>query len=200
MRADLSLITPPADEPISIHEARDQVRRYDDFEDEFLRDLILEAREHVEGVTGRQLITATWEIWLDRFPGWWIDLPRPPLQTVSWVRYYDTADVLQTLSTDVWQFTAPAGPRGRRGRVVLKEGQSWPDHRIRPDAIRIQFVAGYGPGADAVPRALRRAMKLLIGHWYEHREAVAGSGRSAIPIGVKALLAPFISRSEQVQG
>jgi uncharacterized phiE125 gp8 family phage protein len=59
------------------------------------------------------------------------------------------------------------------GRVALAYNKSWPTLSLRPtNAVVVQFTAGYGDAADDVPQRVKQAMLLLIGHWYEHREAV----------------------------
>ena len=47
----------------------------------------------------------------------------------------------------------------------------------------------------AMPRDAREAVcmaiKLLVGHWYEHREAVAEANLSSVPLAFDALIAPL---------
>ena len=58
--------------------------------------------------------------------------------------------------------------------------------------VEITFTAGYGGTAAAVPAAIRQAMLLLIGQWYDNREAVTvGAAGSPMPMAVDALLAPY---------
>jgi uncharacterized phiE125 gp8 family phage protein len=52
--------------------------------------------------------------------------------------------------------------------------------------MQISFVVGYGTPND-VPKEIKQAALLLIGHYYANREAV-GSVGSEIPLGVQALL------------
>ena len=60
----------------------------------------------------------------------------------------------------------------------------------------VQYVAGYPPTDDIppdyaanVPASIKVAMKLLIGHWYENREAsVTGVTNAVVELGVRALL------------
>jgi hypothetical protein len=41
-------------------------------------------------------------------------------------------------------------------------------------------------------------MLLLIGHWFQHAEAVViGTIAGDLPLGVRSLLAPFVSRETQ---
>ncbi|NIP96559.1 MAG: phage gp6-like head-tail connector protein, partial [Akkermansiaceae bacterium] len=41
-----------------------------------------------------------------------------------------------------------------------------------------------------VPETTRQAIRLLVGHWYENREAISTSGAvpKEVPLGVQALL------------
>jgi uncharacterized phiE125 gp8 family phage protein len=58
--------------------------------------------------------------------------------------------------------------------------------------VTVTYVAGYGPAGDDVPAAIRHAMLLLIGHWYEHRESVVVGGNPVqVPLAVQALLRPY---------
>ena len=108
-----------------------------------------------------------------------ISLPLPPLQSVSSVKYIDTAEVEQTVATSVYQ-TVVNGTSG--GFVELKEGQSWPSGLVaQSDAVRIQFVAGYG-ATSAVPLTIKSAALFIIGSMYENREATVDGAIGSNPI------------------
>ena len=81
-----------------------------------------------------------------------------------------------TLSTD----RTPA-------RLVPDYSKTWPTARSQPDTATITFIAGYGAAAD-VPDDLKHAMKLLIGHWFANREAVAVGTLTVVPIAFSALI------------
>jgi uncharacterized phiE125 gp8 family phage protein len=195
----LSLVTAPAVEPLGLDEAKRAVRRYDGDEDTDLEELIKEARDYFEGATSRQLISATYDLILSGVPcEGWIEVPRPPLQTVSFFKYYDTAGTLQTLAPTVYGYTAPQGPQSEHGRIFLKPEQYWPTIQDRQDAIQIRFVAGYGDEGTAVPYAVKRGLKLLIGHWYANGEGVVkGSIAEELPLGVRSVIAKYKRRDEQ---
>lgn len=154
-------------------------------DDTLLTALIQAAREYVEGYQNRALCTQTWELVLDSWPVRdYVELPKPPLQSVTSIKYKDSAGTEST-----WADTNYiVDPDSFLGRVVLADGISWPTATLYPaGGIRIQFVAGYGLAAD-VPQTTRQAMLLLIGHLYENREASTERALSEIPFGVKALL------------
>lgn len=64
-----NLVQGPASEPITLADAKLNLRVDLADDDALITDAIAMARERCELETGLQLITATWEIWLDHFPG-----------------------------------------------------------------------------------------------------------------------------------
>ena len=71
--------------------------------------------------------------------------------------------------------------------MVLKSDTDWPDIYDRPDAVEVNFTAGYADAAS-VPKILRHAVLLLISHLYENRAAVSNGQVTEIPYTVKHLL------------
>lgn len=49
--------------------------------------------------------------------------------------------------------------------------------------------------ATPIQPAVRHAILLIVGHFYNNREAVTAAGIAAMPIGVNALLQPFREQS-----
>jgi uncharacterized phiE125 gp8 family phage protein len=155
-------------------------------EDNLLSALITAAREYCEGFSNRAYITQTWELWQDNFPSAdYIRLPLPPLQSVTSIKYYDTANVEATMNAADYYVDTKAEP----GKVGLAYSKSWPSTTLRPfNGVCVTFVAGYGLAA-AVPQRVKQAMLLLVGHWHLNREAsVIGSVSREIEFAVKALL------------
>lgn len=181
------VITPPASEPVTLAEAKLHVRQDLDTDDALITGLIAVARETVEGSSWYALLTQTWELVLDRWPyGIAIELPRPPLQSVTSVKYTDSSGTETTWDPANYIADTDSVP----GRVVLAYNVSWPLTALRPaGAIRIRYVAGWTSAAN-VPQTLKQAMLLLIGHWYENREET-GKATDAIARGVTDLLKPF---------
>jgi len=187
-----SLTSAPASEPVSLTEVKQQLRLaapdeeaiYTD-EDSRLNGFIKAAREQVEHICRRALITQTWTINLDGWPsGNEIVLPFPPLVSVTSVKYTDV-DAVQTTFTDYSVDT------GTPGKIVLDYGETWPSATLRPRSpIEIIFVAGYG-ASTAVPESIRQAILMLVGHLYENRESTTPITISEVPYSVNALLASY---------
>jgi len=178
----------PAAEPITADEAKDHVLTTETDQDDRITALIRAAREYVERISGWQLVTATWRQSFDAFPvsGSILYVPRPPLQSVSQITYYDTLGVQQTLDSALYQVDVEDEP----GRIAEAPAASWPTTESnRLNAVQITFVAGYGAAA-AVPEDWKQAIYLLVGHWFENREAVGQVGPE-IQLAVESLLEPF---------
>jgi len=173
-----SLVTAPVGEPITLEEVRDQVLQGLRVDDTLLRTVILPAvRDRCELYTGRQLLTATYDLWLDRFPcGAQIEVPKPPLLSVDAITYQDTAGTVQTWSSSSYVVQAPAGPHAKPGRIALAFAETWPNTRGEIGDVTVRFTCGYGTRTD-IPPLLRQAMLLDAGHLYEHRsEVIVGPG------------------------
>lgn len=153
-------------------------------EDTLLSALIVSARDYAEGFQGRAYITQTWELALDEWPDI-IKLPKPPLQTVDSIEYYDTAGALNLLAPAAYQVDI----RGYQPRISPVYGGSWPTTVLQPLAgIVVTFTAGYGDLASDVPERIRTAIKMLAGHLYEHREATDIKEVKEVSLAVHALL------------
>lgn len=183
----LKLVTAPEAEPVSLAEAKAHLRVTSADEETLISALIVAAREHCEAWTHRRFVTQTWDLVLDCFPGWSLEFPNAPLQSVTSVTYVDTAGATQTLDSSEYLVDAQTDP----GRIAPAYGLHWPATRDQMNAVTIRFACGYGAAA-AVPSAIKAAMLLIVGHLFENREeAVTGTIIAELPFGVPALLAPY---------
>jgi uncharacterized phiE125 gp8 family phage protein len=148
-----------------------------------ISDLITTAREYCEKITGRGLATQTLEVYLDCFPDKTeIKLPKPPLQSVTSVTYKNSNATITTM-TENTDYIVDVD--SEIGRIVLPYGESWPSftaYTVNP--IVITIVTGY----TSIPKTIKQAMKLLIGHWYANREATSDVTNKQIAFAVSALL------------
>ncbi len=194
----LRLITAPAVQPLTLQEAKDHLRiDYNDMDD-LIDAYIAAATSHVEGrhsFTGRALVTQTWELVIDHFPVHEIKIPLPPLQSVTSIKYDDSAGFETTLAANQYYVDDVSEPAW----VVPITG-GWPTAVFDAiNSVRIRFVAGYDPTSDSppdlagnVPRAIKQAMLLYIGNFHEHREEnIVGLTTMKLPFAAENLLRPF---------
>jgi uncharacterized phiE125 gp8 family phage protein len=183
----LSIKTVPVVEPISLAEAKMHLS-----EDETARHALIErniaaGRGVAERFTGRQLITATYELTMDRFPSK-IVLPRPPFEKINTIKYYDSDAVLQTVSSGDYDVITDRF----LGCVIPAYGASWPSARGHTNDVIVDFDTGYGHAGSDVPEDIRSAILLTMAHLMENREAVViGTITTSLPLGVKDLLWPY---------
>jgi hypothetical protein len=202
--AGLKLITAPASEPISTSDAKSFLR-VDTSDDNALIDrLVKTARIFCEEYTGRALINQTYEFYIDAFsevdtPLWegirigadinlyknYINLPRPPLSSVTSIYTYDDADTGTLFPTTSYYVDSIALP----GRIVLRNGQTWPSSLRTANGVKVTYIAGYGSSASDIPEALITGMKEHVSYLYENR----GDDEKVnnIPIIAKQLYMPY---------
>lgn len=189
------LITAPASEPVTLAEAKAQLRLDTADDDTLVALLVRAAREQVEGDTGRGLVTQTWELVQSSFAGVdtlelgyrgrqvyagpgtgivlpptralpWIELPRGKCASVTNIKYIDTDGNQQTLSPSVYTVDLASVP----ARVMLAFGQSYPGTREQWDAVVIRYVVG--DAAADVPASLKQALLICLTAMYENRSPV----------------------------
>lgn len=188
----LSLVTAPTVEPLTLDETKAHLRVESDDENGLIYAWIVAARRYCEAYTGRAFLPQTWDLKCDAFPCAYdsIRLPMPPVTSVTSVTYLDTSGASQTWSSSLYLTDLPTGPRAAPARITPAYAQYYPPTYNVMNAVTVRFVAGYAT-QELVPYEIKVAMRLLIGHWYMNRGAVAiGSNNipTAIPMTVDALL------------
>lgn len=190
-------VTAPTEEPVSLFEAVAHCRVDIEDDDPLIANLIKAARETVERRTGLCLVDRTLDIHLDAdrvsysgplgYRGVWtsyvppnpLPLPRAPLGSVTSVTYTDTSGSSVTVDSSNYRVIT-----GTPGRIELTSGGSWGsgvDYVVRG-------VFGHGTAED-VPQLAKQAILLLVGHWYEAREAViVGSKPYEVPFTAESLI------------
>lgn len=147
----------PTEELISEDEAKLHARITGSDSDQLIALYLASAREAAESYMNRGLLTQTWKLLLDGFANI-IPLPMAaPLQSVTSVKYYDTAGVQQTLATSYYDTDLISRP----GRVVLKVDQSWPavQSERRNGIVEIVYVVGW-TSADLVPERIKQGIRM----------------------------------------
>jgi uncharacterized phiE125 gp8 family phage protein len=181
----LKPITPPSVEPVTVDTALRARLRLDGTDDDAdIGAMLAAARELVEAETHRSLITQTWSLFLDMFPyqNMEIRVPRAPLQSVTWIKYYDLDGTLQTLDPSLYHVATAREP----GAIWPVFNFIWPFTQYsRPESVEIRFVAGYGNAASNVPNAALEAIKVLVADRYTHR---GDDSQTPIPPAARRLL------------
>lgn len=134
------LLAPPTADPVSLAEAKDQIREdtNDSGQEDLINSNIKTSTEEAEDYLSRALINQKRALFMNCFPGC-IETMRSPLIKVESIQYYDTNDTLQTLATTVYQ----VAKHGERAKITPKSGQYWPLTESKPHAVQVNYYAGY---------------------------------------------------------
>jgi uncharacterized phiE125 gp8 family phage protein len=155
---------------VSLVEVKDQLRIEHNEHDVMLTNYIKMAQQQAEArLNGRKLLTQTWDWLVDRFPsGCPLYVPLSPIQSITHIKYYDTANVQQTWVSTSYEVDAAS----MRPRISPVSGQTWPDTYDRQQAIEIRMVVGFGAAA-AVPEGVRLWIMAAVGEAYKTPELTA---------------------------
>lgn len=183
------LVTPPQELPVTLAEAKAQLRVDHEDEDELIARQLRAAIGYLDGwggILGRCLVTQTWRQDYANFCQC-LRLPLWPVASVTSLKYLDTAGAEQTIGPS--NYALRADELG--AYVEFEDTYSFPAVRsgLGP-RVSVTYVAG--DAAASVPENAKHAIHLLLGHWYENRETVVtGTIASALPLSFDALIRPL---------
>jgi len=199
------LVEPSELTPVTVDEAKKQLRLETPDDDDQVERLIGAATKYIEERCWRGLMQQQWELVLPGFcgpsalelPGWVrgqfkmneaLKLPRGHLATldeedgpaVESVKYIDPNGVERTLDVGDYSVDNVSLPPVLRPAY----GKSWPSTRDQWDAVRILYTVGWG--IDEVPEDVKQAVLLAVSEMYEKRTPEIGE----MP-AVMALIGPY---------
>ena len=155
------LVTPPTGAVITVDDLKPRIGIFHAEKDAALQSYINAAVELAERFTGRQLLSATWELQLPKWK-FEVQLKHIPVASLISVKYYDLNNVDTTLDLN--------DPAQVVAAVNVEQPVVWLRQELstfeRPDAIRIQFTAGYTSGN--VPAGIVNAICLIAGAMYQN--------------------------------
>lgn len=213
----LDIITPPAVEPVSLAEAKLHLGVATSLEDtsftaddDLIQGLIESARDWCESYCNRAFVYQTLALTCDSFPwggGYFnranrmnpqlnnflptqsgvIKLDKPPFVSMTSIDYLNVSGNWQTLSPSIYRVI---GGSKNQPRLTTAPNQLWPATYPTMAAVVITWIAGYSADATLVPAGIKAAIKLLVSHWYNNRDAAADP-LTSIPYGVESILTPF---------
>ena len=171
--------TNPVIEPITVDEVKEFAHIDGTDEDTLISGFITAARMNCEAYLGRALISQTITMKMDFWPGETIDLPRPPLISITAVEILDEDDTATEYSSSNYYIITESIP----GQLVLKRDVTYPTNSDRDhQGYQIRFKAGYGTSASDVPSAIRQGLKMWTTDIYENRVVRPDPPPEAMPL------------------
>ena len=168
-------------------EAKQHLKVDTSADDTYIDDLVQAATESAQVFTNRFFISTT----LTQHGDKWCDLSvlfKSPVSSTLHIKYYDSDNTIQTLSPSVYTTDLTHNP----ARVGLSPNQSFPALADRISAVECKYIVGYGSAASSVPTAIKQAVLLTIGNWYENRQqVVVGRTATELPKSAQYLLEQY---------
>ena len=149
--------THPVIEPVTLTELKLFARIGYTSEDTLLEGFITAARMAAEEYTGRAFVSQTIKMLMDYWPQKVIDLPKPPLLSITKVATLDEDDTETEYDSDNYYAVTTSTP----GRLVIKQGSTAPTNTARDNTgFLVRYKAGYGVNPDNVPAAIKEGIKV----------------------------------------
>lgn len=146
------LITAPVNDAITVGEVKDWMNFSSSAKDTKIGIIQQGIIKRVQEFLNRQFITATYEVYHENWQTYF-ELPLPPAQAVTSIKYEDTASVEQTMSTSDYQVNANVEP----GIVwITGDVPDLVDEEF--NRITIRYTCGYGLTASTIPEGIRNGM------------------------------------------
>ena len=153
-------------------------------DDTLIDNLIKAATQSCEEYTNQYfmdtLVTQYSDNWLEVYR-----LYKSPVSSITHIKYYDSNDSLQTLASANYILDDASKP----ARIGLAVDATLPTLADRINAVEVKYTVGYGTASTDVPEAIRQAVLITIGNFYENRQSVI-TGRTAteLPLSSQYLL------------
>jgi uncharacterized phiE125 gp8 family phage protein len=213
---DVTLL--PVNEPVTLAEAKLFCKLATSLtdvsftaDDTIVESYITSARDWCETHTRRAFCHQTLTLTLDSFPwggGYFnranrmnptlnnflpsqsglVKLDRPPFVAINSITYLDTSGNEQTLSSSIYRVISSSK---NATRLTTKPNQLWPATYPTMATVAIEYQGGYSVDGTLVPEGIKTAIKLLVSHWYNNRDAAGEANLSSIPYGVESILIPW---------
>lgn len=176
----------PVLEPVTLADAKTHLRVTHSSEDSLIGSLVTAARQEVERQTGLALIDQDWRLILDDWPDAnVVSLARHPVSQVLSVTVFDTDGAASLVAPTDYQLD----PHSRPARLLFHQLTS---PGLCMNGIEIDFRAGFGATGTNVPDLLKRAILMIVAHWFEFRGRYDAEAQPvSIPAGFDRLIAGY---------
>lgn len=155
--------------------------RADPADAETIEDLRAAAIAHVQNETGMKFGTAGEVVETHAYTGGAIALSGVPDPDASFSVEKWTGSAWEVVDEGSWYLD---------GAFVRPAQSSWVDFRTETPRFRVTYTTGFVEGLQ--PEPVKQAVRILVAHWFEHREAIiTGTIATVVKLSVDRLLAPY---------
>jgi uncharacterized phiE125 gp8 family phage protein len=188
----MKLITRPVPAPVTLEEAKTQLRVDHTDDDVLIKRLITAARQHVENHTRQRIVRQKWRIYFNAFSDE-MDLAPAHVREVEAIQYIDVDGNTQTAAASLYDVDI-SGQRVLRGY-----SQTWPSPRYQKNAVWMDVWSGMYDETESpidnvanIDESVKQAVLMLVSEMYENTEVNYGSSGPTNPSpAFEMLLQPY---------
>lgn len=182
MHSNFAKVTPPAILPISVEDAKVQVRvdSDDTSHNDRLYDCIAQATSHLETVYGNKFAKQVWDVWYPGFPAGDFVIPFGPVISLDTFEYTDEDSTTTAVSSSLYALQSKRPPWC--SRVYLKPDQDWPTATLYSrDAVHMRLTLGWATeeAVDAAETNTSDTSLVMTAHGLTNLDTIVNSTRSS---------------------
>jgi uncharacterized phiE125 gp8 family phage protein len=151
-------VTEPAEEPVTLAEAKLFLKIDGDEENEVVTRLIAAARIRAEQYLRRSLVSQTWKMAYDGYAPAHIELMRGPVQSVAQVKII-SRDGSETIVDSANYYLS-----ADKAKLCF-------DISAMGHLVEVSYIAGFGDAAK-IPAAIKQGILMHVAQMFENRESV----------------------------
>ena len=157
------IVQPARTLPVSVADAKTHLRITGSDHDSLISDLIYAAAKQFEKRANQCLSTQRWRAFCEKGYAE-IELWKYPITSIDLIQYYNSSNVIATLSTADYFSNVDSGSNGYIARPVVVVVEDVPSTYERDDAFIITFTAGY----SIIDKDVKQALLSWVYRKYEN--------------------------------
>ncbi len=183
-----TVVTPPSSQPITTSNAKLFARITSSSQDSIIESMIKAAIDMAEEYALISFIDTTWKLVLTEWPtDYKIRVGKGKVSSIAHIKYVNVEGTETTLDSSKYFINLDVWP----ARIHIPNP---PELNVNNPKITIQFVAGLGANADAVPDRAKNALYSIVRHLYDNR----ANGTDVIPEAAKRALNFYRNNLRQI--
>lgn len=183
-----TVVTPPSTQPITLDDTKSFSRITSTSQDSVIESMIKTAIDVAEEYALISFINTTWKLVLTEQPtDYKIRVGKGKVSSIAHIKYVDVDGTETTLDSSKYFTNLDVWP----ARIHIPNP---PELNVNNPKITIQFVAGLGANAAAVPDRAKNALYSIVRHLYDNRS----NGADVMPEAAKRALNFYRNNLRQI--
>jgi len=120
-------------------------------------------------------------------------LDASPVVCECWLRFPPivTVDKVYGLDADAGETVLDSADYAVDTINAIVKSFEWPSGDANFSSFNIDYTTGLGEDVPAVPEDVKLAVKMMVTHWYQHREAVTDISLREVPLSAQTIMQTY---------